>query len=461
MRRYCLCFWLGFWTLTVGRAKAAPIEPARYYSQGCLIVRLVGSPEELGQQHGRFLRSQVRRVVEAVIRGEAPDPQRYARLMAGARRMEHYLPHYIRRELHALAFEADVNYEELVALQLFGDVWRATRCSSFAVFGPATETGELIAGRNFDFWDHGVSRYAAVILHYIPDEGWPFFTITWAGIINGWTAMNLKGIIAANNTSWGRKESLEGLSTCFMLRKIVQHASTVQEGVRIIEETPRACGTNMLIAGGNPPMAAVVEYDHVHVAVRWAKLAQTHFQTSAEPQEQAASTPAAPQFEKQQAKAQEENLTPKARSEIAPPSSRIEASSPPDDKADFFFPGLQHSAWEYEHKYSYVSDLPGVIIATNHFRKLFQTGENNSRHIWCSRYRRLEQLIGENYGKINRQMNLIAAPGVPLGSSNLHFALLFPANLMFKISMGHVPAYEYPFRTFRLTATEIVPEEDN
>lgn len=460
MRRYCLYFWLSFWTLTVGLAEAASMAPARYYSQGCLIVRLVGSPEELGQQHGRFLRQQVRRVVEAVIRGEAPDAQRYARLIAGARRMEHYLPPDIRRELHALAAEADVNYEELVALQLFGDVWRATRCSSFAVFGPATETGELIAGRNFDFWDHGVSRYAAVILHYIPDEGWPFFTVTWAGIINGWTAMNLKGVIAANNTSGGRDESLEGLSTCFMLRKIVQHASTVQEGVRIIEETPRACGTNMLVAGGNPPMAAVVEYDHAHVAVRWAKLVQTHFQAPAESPEQA-SKPAAPHFEKQQAETKEENLTPKALFEIAPPSSLSEAPLSSDDKADFFFPGLQHSAWEYEHKYSYVSDLPGVVIATNHFRKLFQAEGNNSRHIWCSRYRRLEQLIGENYGKINRQMNLIAAPGVPLGSSNLHSALLFPAHLMFKISMGHVPAYEYPFRTFRLTATEIVPAEDN
>jgi len=83
--------------------------------------------------------------------------------------------------------------------------------------------------------------------------------------------MNEHGIVCANNSAYGGKDSLEGLSTCFMVRKVVQFARTVEEGVRIVESTPRACGTNLIIAGGNPPNAAVVEYDHGRVAVRWAK----------------------------------------------------------------------------------------------------------------------------------------------------------------------------------------------
>lgn len=237
---------------------------------GYLVLNLHGTPEQMGMAHGKLLGPTVRRVVDAVIvHGEGADPVEYARLIAGTRQMERQLPEDIRRELHALADAALVKYDDLVALQLFGDVQRASRCSSFAVFGPATTTGETIVGRNFDFFDHGVGEYASLIISYQPEQGLPFMTITWAGIINGWTAMNTRGVVAANNTSWGRSDSLDGLSTCFMIRKIVQHAQTVQQGVEIIQNTPRACGTNMLIAGGNPADAAVVEYDHDNVAVRW------------------------------------------------------------------------------------------------------------------------------------------------------------------------------------------------
>lgn len=351
------------------------LAPVAFAQEGCWlrhingyqVLNLRGTPEQMGEAHGRLLGPTVRRVVKAVItEGEAATPEAYARLMAGTARMERQLPEDIRRELQALAAAAGVKYEDLVALQLFGDVWRASNCSSFAVFGPATATGEPIIGRNFDFWDHGVSEYAALIISYQPESGLPFMTITWAGIINGWTAMNTRGVVAANNTAWGQSNSLDGLSTCFMIRKIVQHAHNVGEGVEIVRNTPRACGTNMLIAGGDPPNAAVVEYDHEELAVRWEE--------------------------------------------------------------------------------------QGAVIATNHFRRLQQAEPLGPGDGWCSRYRKLQGLIEEHYGRIDRTMNFIAEPGVPMGSINLHSALLFPRDLTFKVSMGRTPAYEYPFRSFRLTA---------
>lgn len=338
---------------------------------GYRVLHLTGTPEQMGAAHGRLLGPTVRRVVEAVIlHGEAATPESYQRLMTGTRRLERQLPEDIRRELHALANAAQVKYEDLVALQLFGDVSRASSCSSYAVFGPATATGEAIVGRNFDYWDHGVGEYASLIISYRPQSGLPFMTITWAGIINGWTAMNSRGIVASNNTSWGRSDSLDGLSTCFMLRKIVQHARSVGEGVEIVRTTPRACGTNMLIAGGDPERAAVAEYDHENVAIRWAER--------------------------------------------------------------------------------------GVVIATNHFRTLYQETPLAEEEGWCSRYRALRELITASYGRIDRTMNFIAAPGASLGSMNLHSAQLFPRDRSFKVSMGRTPASEFPYHTFRLTEAGVV-----
>lgn len=241
---------------------------------GYRVMHIKGGPEQLGTQHGLLAASLVRRVNKDVIHGMATyDEASLTRLLEGAMVMEMYLPEAFRTELKALSRTCSVPYDELVALQLFGDVQRATMpmCSSFAAFGAATETGELIAGRNLDFTDNGASEYAAVIICYYPDEGLPFLTVSWAGIINGWTAMNAAGLVVSNNTAYGGEESLEGLSTCFMLRKIAQYATSVEEGVQIIKDTPRACGTVMMIAGGDPPDAVEVEFDHSNVAVRRAE----------------------------------------------------------------------------------------------------------------------------------------------------------------------------------------------
>lgn len=237
---------------------------------GYRVLSVEGTPREMGLQHGTLLAADVRRVVEDVV-VKGAGGYGLEGLLAGADVMERYLPGDIREELRGLAEAAQVDYRQLVALQLFGDVRRGEACTSYAVFGPATATGELIAGRNMDYWDYGASEYAAILLHVKPRDGHEFITCSWAGIINGWTAMNDAGIVCSNNSAYGGEDSLRGLSTCFMVRKVAQFAASVDEGIQVVGATPRACGTNLLVAGGDPPDAAIVEYDHARVAVRRAR----------------------------------------------------------------------------------------------------------------------------------------------------------------------------------------------
>ncbi len=289
MRRRTSCwFVIGWMAATASGAwpqPAAVAAPRLETLNGYKVLHVAGSPEDMGRQHGRLLKAEIRRMLKDLVLPDASsyEQSRYARTRAGAAVMDRYIPEPFRRELRALADEAQVDYLDLVAAQLHGDIARAstssyssdysrTYCSSYAVFGDATSDGQCLVGRNFDFWDNGIMEYGAAIIHFRPTDGLAHISITWAGIINGWTLMNEKGIVTANNTSYGgRSNSLEGISTCFMLRKVAQFASTVDEGVRIVEQGPRACGTNQIIAGGTPAGAAVVEFDHENVAVRWAE----------------------------------------------------------------------------------------------------------------------------------------------------------------------------------------------
>jgi len=360
---------------------------------GYLVLHVEGSPEEMGEQHGRLLRPQIQRACKALIR-ERYVGAGYERLLAGTKMMEKHQPEPFRRELRALARAAEIDYWDCVAMQLYGDVSRgmwshpelsgtddngrdgnaapAQQCTSFACFGPATKGGELIAGRNLDWLDHGIGEYGAILMHARPDEGNAFVTVTWCGIINGWTLMNDKGIVTANNTSYGgRDRSLKAISTCFMLRKVAQYASTVKQGIEIVETGPRACGTNMLIAGGDPPDAVMVEFDAKAIVVRPA--------------------------------------------------------------------------------------TNGYVIADNSFRELHSRPSESSESY--GRYGILEGLIKANHGAIDRTMNFAAAKNVPLGRMNLHSALLFPKNLIIRVSMGEVPAHKHRYRGFRMTDDGIVPED--
>lgn len=253
--------------LTASQALADPTARLDAIN-GYRVLTVEGDAYERGALHGVLLGETVRRVVrDVIVEGEGASD--LDGLLAGAMVMERHLPLEVRDELRGLADATGVAYPEIVALQLFGDVKRGQYCTAYAVFGPATRTGECIVGRNMDYWDHGASESGAILLHERPEEGYDFLTCSWAGVVNGWTAINEHGIVCSNNSAYGH-DSLEGLSTCFMVRKVVQFARTVEEGVEIVRSTPRACGTNLLIAGGDPPDAVVVEYDHDRIVVRRA-----------------------------------------------------------------------------------------------------------------------------------------------------------------------------------------------
>lgn len=249
---------------------------------GYRVLELSGSPEEMGEAHGRLLENDIRRVVKDVLSPDAR-PERWRRILAGTRLMEPYQPERFRREMRALASAAQVDYLRVVALQLFGDAEcvapykgppppRITdfECTTYAVFGPATRTGECIIGRNFDYWHTDVARYASLIIYYRPEGRNAFVTLTWAGVINGWTLINNNGLVAANNSAYGGRESAEGVSTCFLSRAIVEGAATVEEGVAIARRGPRAISTVTLLAGGEPPDAVQLEFDHERMVIRRA-----------------------------------------------------------------------------------------------------------------------------------------------------------------------------------------------
>ena len=241
------------------------------------LLTVRGSPEERGSAHGKLLGREVKALVDGCRKFLEHGTPRYAQCLEGARVMRGFVEADVLLELNACAKAAEVDAEDLLLAQLFGDVNRArgfrSFCTSFAAFGPATAGGKLLVGRNFDYAGHGLEHGLPIILQEIPKGGGagrPFVTIGYAGILNGWTAMNADGLCASNNTLFEGVDKLEGMSTCFLLRKIVERATTLEDGVAVLEKTARSCTTGMLVAGRNKAGAwdgRLVEFDSKDLAV--------------------------------------------------------------------------------------------------------------------------------------------------------------------------------------------------
>jgi len=244
---------------------------------GYTVVSVEGTPEEMGTAYGKLLGPTIQKVVQALItEGMGADPGAYKNILAGSKVMEKFQPQEYLAELKAVADAAGVPYDELALLQYYGDVRRCIRgpgnamfCTSFAILPPRTKENICLVGRNFDYHDRGVGAYASILVYYRPKGRIPFVTVTWAGVINGWTLLNEKGIaVSFNIVAGSRSESLEAISTGFLLRRVAEHAESVDQGIGLVAKASRSCGTNLLIASGNPPDGAIVEFDHAAFAVR-------------------------------------------------------------------------------------------------------------------------------------------------------------------------------------------------
>ena len=244
---------------------------------GYTVVSVEGTPEEMGTAYGRLLGPTIRRVLDdLLLKGIGAEPEALKNLLVGSKTMEKCQPREYLDELRSVAVAADVPYEQLALLQYYGDVRRCTRgagnamfCTSFAILPPLTREAVCLVGRNFDYYDHGVGAYASILAYYRPKGRIPFVTVTWAGVTNGWTLLNEKGVaVSFNIVAGSRSETLEAISTCFLLRHVAERAESVEQGIELVTKASRACGTNLLVAQGNPPDAALIEFDHAKLVIR-------------------------------------------------------------------------------------------------------------------------------------------------------------------------------------------------
>ena len=260
-------------------ADVKPTKPARPTPEADKpapgVVRLRGAPEDIGRQHGALLKDKIRVMIGEYVEESYGWETRKDALLERVRAMKPSLPDWYRTELAACAKAAGIDEDILLYAQCEGDIRSLGGCTAYVAFGAATHDGRVEIGRSFDYWGLESTDACVMVFAVIPrrEDGYAFVSVGWAGILGGWTFVNEKGLFVANNLGGFSEKNPKGVPTLILERIIAQKAATVDEAIKIIQQTPRMRGQALVIGqagdakAGVLPDAAAVQYDAVRVEV--------------------------------------------------------------------------------------------------------------------------------------------------------------------------------------------------
>ncbi len=159
-------------------------------------------------------------------------------------------------------------------------------CTSFAAWDEKTKDGELLIGRNFDFYagdDFGSQKIAAFVN---PDKGHKFMMYTWGGMIGAVSGMNEKGMTVTINAGKSKIPFKAKDPITLVSREILQYASNIQEAIAIAKKREVFVSESIMVGSGDESRAVLIEVSPKNFGVYEVNnsnelICSNHFQSKA------------------------------------------------------------------------------------------------------------------------------------------------------------------------------------
>jgi dienelactone hydrolase len=257
----------GLEILAPGPALVMPDEEERSVPHGTLrwkggqrLVTLHGTPEQIGEAHGRLLRVEAWRCLDSVLHVvgtvETIRDGRWfrSRLDEARERLAPHIPQRHRRELHALAAALDCEPRLLETVNVFPELFH---CSGFAVMGSATVDGTLYHGRVLDYMTRIGLQDAATTFVVAATEAIPFVNVGYAGFTGSVSGMNERGISLGEMGGRGEGD-WDGVPMATLMRRALEECGTLDEVIDLWRRSPRTCEYYYVFADGRQRKAVGV-----------------------------------------------------------------------------------------------------------------------------------------------------------------------------------------------------------
>ncbi len=247
--------------LTTPRQVDREVEHGKLrWIDGNRVVLLNGTPDEIGEAHGKLLKSETMRCIDSVVYAfgtvQTVVTGRWFRsdLDAAYVRLAPHIPERHRAETRALARSLELDEHLVETVNVFPELFH---CSGFALFGNATVDGKLYHGRVLDYMTTIGLQDSAVTFVVAPDGQIPFANVGYAGFIGSVSGMNAEKISLGE--MGGRGEGKwDGVPMATLMRRALEECSSLEQVKQLWSESPRTCEYYYVFADGETRTAVGV-----------------------------------------------------------------------------------------------------------------------------------------------------------------------------------------------------------
>jgi len=224
------------------------------------VLRVSGTPREMGYQHGAALKPQIHflytQYYEAMVKRLVGETD----LEAWAHATEEFIPEAYREEMRGLAEGCGLSYDQVLLVNTMVDRFQTVMCSTVVAAGDATKDGEVYFGRNLDFPGRNILQRMTIVLEWEPEGGTPLVSVTWPGVLGVLSGMNANGVAGATMQIHRGRERRPGLPYMLMYREALATARTKDDVFALISKAKRTCSNNFMVVDATGA-AEVIEYD--------------------------------------------------------------------------------------------------------------------------------------------------------------------------------------------------------
>jgi len=132
-------------------------------------------------------------------------------------------------------------------------------CTSLAVWNKNTEDGDLLIGRNFDFYVGDEFAKNKLIEFVEPENGIPYLSVSWPGMIGVVSGMNKEGITVTINAGKSKIPLTAKTPISFVTREILQYATTIDEAIAIAKKRKVFVSESILVGSANDKNVVIIE----------------------------------------------------------------------------------------------------------------------------------------------------------------------------------------------------------
>lgn len=245
-------FFFGFISLTITSFSDLIDKNGKGYLESKneqVILHVEGSSYERGYQHGTLLKEKVLKNIDRFITplDHPNSPERVKEFLKNIPTLLSYTPSHIKEEMQGLADAVEVSVEKVYALNLFPELFH---CSAIAILPEAAAQNELLHVRVLDYGVGKGLQDTSVLCICRPDNKHAYLSVTYAGFIGCITGMNEQKI-ALGEMGGSGYGSCNGLPMAFIMKEVLENASSLEEAKKMFTDLPRTCEYYYLVSDGN------------------------------------------------------------------------------------------------------------------------------------------------------------------------------------------------------------------